>query len=118
MKLLRTPVEVLLNRDIPELRNKNHRHREKQMQRLATIYNAVSAFRGPDPEETAAMLDADMALADLEVTMILMEREEKAVCAWREAYLAALESVLIQTVPKATEAEIAEMLALAESEYR
>ena len=91
MKLLRAPVEVLLDIDIPELRKLIRRSRKFIDQALAYINAPV---HGPDPEETMAMLDADMALADLEATMVLMEREEKAEREWREAYAAALERVL------------------------
>lgn len=94
MKFLRTPVEALLNTDIPELRKLTRRGRKRIDRALAYINAPIP---GPDPEETMAMLDADMALADLEATMILVEREERADREWCEAYVAALERVLIQT---------------------
>lgn len=109
----RTPVEAWLDIDIPELR--------KPTPLVAACIDRTLAYINVVEHDTnslvenVALLDNDLALADLEAGMVSMERAERAEREWTESYISALEAVL-GFVPSCSEAEIAEMLALAESE--
>jgi len=80
MKLLRTPLEVWLDLDIPELRVA--RAKDEQMQQIARVYNWVQAESMPVP---------DLARLDAELEQAVAEAKDAAEREWREAYEAALE---------------------------
>ncbi len=80
MKLLRTSLEVWLDHDIPELRSV--KTRDKQMQRIAKVYNWTRALGLAVP---------DLARLDAELEAMVIEAKERKEHEWREAYEAALE---------------------------
>lgn len=79
-KLLRTKVEALLDRDIPELRRplKSGRKARYIEEKLEEIDAAIEKRASKEEmDEFEAILKADEALADLEAALVKLEKEEK-----------------------------------------